>query len=42
MPRDAIVEEVRAAGLYESIWQSSGVLLPIRSVGVPPGTIEWE
>ena len=29
---DAIVdEEIRAAGLYESIWQSFGVLLPVRS-----------
>ena len=32
---DAIVdEEIRAAGLYESIWQSFGVLLPVRTVGV--------
>jgi GMP synthase (glutamine-hydrolysing) len=32
---DAIIEEeVRAAGLYESIWQSFGVLLPVRTVGV--------
>jgi GMP synthase (glutamine-hydrolysing) len=29
-----IEEEIRAAGLYESIWQSFGVLLPVRSVGV--------
>ncbi|HUJ62026.1 MAG TPA: glutamine-hydrolyzing GMP synthase [Kofleriaceae bacterium] len=32
---DAIVEdEIRAAGLYEAIWQAFGVLLPVRSVGV--------
>lgn len=32
---DAIIdEEVRAAGLYESIWQSFGVLLPVKTVGV--------
>jgi len=32
---DCIIdEEIRAAGLYESIWQSFGVLLPVRSVGV--------
>jgi len=32
---DLIIEqEIRAAGLYESIWQSFGVLLPVRSVGV--------
>ncbi|HZS41872.1 MAG TPA: glutamine-hydrolyzing GMP synthase, partial [Polyangia bacterium] len=29
-----IDEEVRAAGLYESIWQAFGVLLPVKSVGV--------
>src|SRR6516165_5695762 len=29
-----IEEEIRAAGLYESIWQSFGVLLPVRTVGV--------
>jgi GMP synthase (glutamine-hydrolysing) len=32
---DAIVtEEIRAAGLYEKIWQAFCVLLPVRSVGV--------
>jgi GMP synthase (glutamine-hydrolysing) len=29
-----IDEEIREAGLYEAIWQSFGVLLPVRSVGV--------
>jgi GMP synthase (glutamine-hydrolysing) len=35
--RDAdeiMLEEIRAASLYDSIWQSFAVLLPVRSVGV--------
>jgi GMP synthase (glutamine-hydrolysing) len=32
---DAVLqEEVRAAGLYESLWQSFCVILPVRTVGV--------
>jgi GMP synthase (glutamine-hydrolysing) len=32
---DAIVdEEVRAAGLYQEVWQAFAVLLPVRTVGV--------
>jgi GMP synthase (glutamine-hydrolysing) len=29
-----IEEEIRAAGLYEALWQSFGVLLPVQTVGV--------
>jgi GMP synthase (glutamine-hydrolysing) len=29
-----VIEEIREAGLYEAIWQSFAVLLPVRSVGV--------
>jgi GMP synthase (glutamine-hydrolysing) len=29
-----VVEEIRAAGLYEKVWQAFAVLLPVRSVGV--------
>jgi GMP synthase (glutamine-hydrolysing) len=32
---DAIyLEEIRAAGLYDAIWQAFAVLLPVQSVGV--------
>ena len=32
---DAVyLEEIRAAGLYDSIWQAFAVLLPVRTVGV--------
>jgi GMP synthase (glutamine-hydrolysing) len=32
---DAIfLQEIRAAGLYETVWQAFAVLLPVRSVGV--------
>ncbi len=41
---DAILEEeIRAAGLYESIWQSFCVLVPVRTVGVmgDERTYDW-
>ena len=41
---DAIIlEEIRAAGWYDKIWQCFGVLLPVKSVGVmgDARTYEW-
>lgn len=29
-----VIDEIRAANLYESIWQSFAILLPIKSVGI--------
>ncbi|MGD0336389.1 MAG: glutamine-hydrolyzing GMP synthase [Candidatus Omnitrophota bacterium] len=29
-----VIDEVRAAGLYDQIWQSFAILLPIKSVGI--------
>ena len=31
---DVVVTEIKAAGLYQQIWQSFAVLLPVKSVGV--------
>jgi GMP synthase (glutamine-hydrolysing) len=33
-PDRTVTEEIRGGGLYESVWQSFAVLLPVRSVGV--------
>ena len=29
-----VLDEIRSAGLYEKVWQSFAVILPIRTVGV--------
>jgi GMP synthase (glutamine-hydrolysing) len=29
-----VIEEIRNAGLYEQVWQSFAILLPIKSVGI--------
>jgi len=29
-----VIDEIRSAGLYEAIWQSFAILLPIKSVGI--------
>jgi len=31
---DIILQEIRAAGIYQDLWQAFAVLLPVRSVGV--------
>jgi GMP synthase (glutamine-hydrolysing) len=37
-----IVEEIKKAGFYHTIWQSFGVLLPIKTVGVMGDTRTYE
>jgi GMP synthase (glutamine-hydrolysing) len=34
LPDAIFLEEIRAAGLYDAIWQAFAVLLPVRTVGV--------
>ena len=36
------LEEIRAAGLYDAIWQAFAVLLPVRSVGVMGDSRSYE
>jgi GMP synthase (glutamine-hydrolysing) len=31
---ERVLEEIRRAGLYEQVWQSFAVLLPVKTVGV--------
>ncbi|HYR86034.1 MAG TPA: glutamine-hydrolyzing GMP synthase [Terriglobia bacterium] len=39
---DILVSEIKKAGLYRQIWQSFGVLLPVKSVGVMGDTRTYE
>ncbi len=39
---DILISEIKKAGLYRRIWQSFGVLLPVKSVGVMGDTRTYE
>ena len=40
---DAIyIEELRAAGLYDKIWQAAAILLPVKSTGIKDGRRTYE